>query len=265
MEEALNRLRAVRKYADVCPDTLRRVLSEAFPRYKKARDAEKAAREALHSITGAFMSPDELKRARALLLAGDVEGALRLHASTRERMPLDAFYGELFRRIGWPTRVLDLACGMNPVYLASVGIDVVGVDISGAQARLVGEWAAATGKKTRIEVRDLFSAGAILAGRFDVTLAMKILPVLEAQKKGAAAELLHAIDAVHLVVTFPTRTLGGRGVGMEKHYTQWFEALDAPDWAVEARYVQSGELVYILREARDGKAVRGRDAHREPE
>jgi 16S rRNA (guanine(1405)-N(7))-methyltransferase len=264
MEEALSRLRAAKKYADVCPDTLARVLSEAFSRHKRPKDAEKAAREALHGITGAFMAPDELKRARELLLSGDIEGALRLHASTRERMPLDDFYGELFSRIGRPARVLDLACGMNPVYLASAGIDVVGVDISGAQARLIDEWAAASGARARIEVKDLLCPGAVPVGRFDAALAMKLLPVLETQKKGAAAALFQSIDAARAVVTFPTRTLGGRGVGMERHYSDWFEALPIPDWAVEARYVKSGELVYIMREARDGEALCGRDADREP-
>ncbi len=264
MEDALKRLRAARKYADICPDTLARVLSEAFSRHRKPKDAEKAAREALHGITGAFMSPDELKKARELLLSGDLEGALRLHASTRERMPLNAFYGELFARVGKPARALDLACGMNPVYLASVGIDVTGVDISGAQARLVNEWAALAGANARIEIRDLLSPSAVPAERFDLALAMKLLPVLEAQRRGAAEALLGSVVAARLVVTFPTRTLGGRGVGMERHYTDWFEALDMPDWAVEARYVYNGELVYILREARDGETVCSRDADREP-
>jgi 16S rRNA (guanine(1405)-N(7))-methyltransferase len=265
MEEALVRLRGAKKYADVCPDTLDRVLAEAFSRHKKPKDAEKAAREALHAITGAFMGPDELKKARELLLGGDAAGALRLHASTRERMPLDAFYGALWGRIGKPRRVLDLACGMNPVYLASVEIDVLGADISGAQARLVNEWAQAAGVSARVEVRDLLCPGAVPKERFDAALAMKLLPVLETQKKGAASALLHAVNAACLAVTFPTRTLGGRSVGMERYYSEWFEALEKPDWTIEARYVLNGELVYLLKEARNAEAVRGGDAHRESE
>lgn len=263
MQAALARLRAAKKYADICPDTLERVLAEAFARHKKPKEAEKAARETLHGITGAFMPPDERKKARALLLKGDIEGALRLHASTRERMPLNSFYEELFRRIGRPARALDLACGLNPICLASLEIDVMGIDISGGQAALVNEWAASVGKAARVEVRDLLSENAVPQERFDAAFAMKLLPVLESQRKGAAAGLLREIRAARLIVTFPTRTLGGRGVGMEKHYSDWFEALDAPDWAPEMRYVQNGELVYILKEARDGETVCGGDAHRE--
>ncbi len=265
MEDVLQRLQAAKKYADICPDTLERVVTEAFLRHKRPKDAEKAAREALHGITGAFMSPEELKKARALLLADDVAGALRLHASTRERMPIDAFYDALFSRIGRPERVLDLACGFNPVYLASTGIAVEGVDISGALANLANEWAARTGASMHIAVRDLLCEGAVPGERFDMALAMKLLPVLESQKKGAAARLMTKINAAHLFVTFPTRTLGGRGVGMERHYSDWFEALAMPDWTIEARSILGSELVYQLREARNGEIVRGGDANREPE
>lgn len=265
MERALKRLCASKKYADICPDTCARVVSEAFSRYKKPKDAEKAAREALHGMTGAFMSPDEIKRAWTLLFAGDLEGALRLHASTRERMPLDEFYAALFAQIGRPARMLDLACGMNPVYLASLGIEVVGVDISGAQARLIADWAQKTGAQAHVVVRDLLTPGAVPEKRFDAALAMKVLPVLEMQRKGAAAALLSSIDAAHTVVTFPTRTLGGRGIGMEKHYSDWFEALKISKWAIKARYVVNGELVYLLKEARNDETVCGCDADREPE
>lgn len=252
MEEAHRRLKASKKYADVCEDTLSRVLAEAFSRYKKPKDAEKAAREALHGITGAFMSSEEIRRARELLASGDAEGALNMHASTRERMPLSAFYGDLFLRTGRPGRVLDLACGINPIFLGLDGISVTGIDISGAQAELVNCWAVASGSDARVLTRDLLVAGSVPKERFDLALAMKLLPVLEAQKKGAAAELLSEINAAFFAVTFPTRTLGGRGVGMERHYAQWFEALPLGKWERCDRYVANGELVYILKEARDG-------------
>ncbi|MGI6238162.1 MAG: Rmt family 16S rRNA (guanine(1405)-N(7))-methyltransferase [Christensenellales bacterium] len=250
MEAALARLRTARKYADVCEDTQRRVLEDAFSRHKKPKDAEKAARETLHAITGAFMSAEELRRARTALDAGDLDGALRMHASTRERMPLADFYAQLFARTGEPARVLDLACGINPLYLGSRGIEVHGIDISGAQAQLVNDWAARTGARASVAVHDLLSDGAIPSDAFDLALAMKLLPVLETQRKGAGARLLRDIRAARTAVTFPTRTLGGRGVGMERHYTQWFESIPRDGWAIEDRYVMQGELIYILKNDR---------------
>ncbi|MER4518019.1 16S rRNA (guanine(1405)-N(7))-methyltransferase RmtF, partial [Klebsiella pneumoniae] len=49
-----------------------------------------------------------------------------------------------------------------------------------------------------------------------------------------------------LVVTFPTRTLGGRGVGMEKHYADWFERILPDTLSVRDRFTVSDELVYLV-------------------
>lgn len=245
-EEILAKLLAAKKYADICPDTLRRVASECAGKYKKAKDAEKAAKEALHGITGAFMDAGALKSARLFLKNGDIESALKLHSSTRERMPLEGFYNELFSRAGKPGSVLDLACGLNPVYLGSLGISVTGVDISGAQIRLMNEWAAAKGIDVKCLVGDALCDSFIPEGSWDMSLVMKLLPVIENQKKGAAMELLERVDTPVTVVTFPTRTLGGRKVGMEQHYTEWFEGIIPDKYTVRDRYICNYELVYIL-------------------
>lgn len=245
-EEILAKLQSAKKYADVCPDTLRRIASECAVKYKKAKDAEKAAKEALHGITGAFMDASTLKNARQMLENRDVEGALKLHSSTRERMPLDEFYSDLFSRTGKPSTILDLACGMNPVYLGSIGISVTGVDISGAQIQLMNEWAAANDIDVKCLVGDALCDNFIPEGAWDMALVMKLLPVIENQKKGSAKALLEAIDTPITVVTFPTRTLGGRKVGMEQHYTEWFEGIIPEKYCVRDRYVCNYELVYIL-------------------
>ena len=55
------------KYSDVCPDTVARLSAQAAARFRSPKEADKAVKGALHQITGAFMTPDELKRARKLL------------------------------------------------------------------------------------------------------------------------------------------------------------------------------------------------------
>ena len=112
-EAALQKLSASKKYAGVCPDTLARVLTESFQRYKKPKEAEKAAREKLHGITGAFMTQEESRgaeKALAVWTPGDdaaLTDVLSQHASTRERLPLaamDALYARLFAMTGRPAR-----------------------------------------------------------------------------------------------------------------------------------------------------------------
>ena len=136
------KLLASKKYRDVCPDTIERIWSECSAKYKKEKDVDKAAREALHGVTGAFMTEREYKRAMELAAAREGEALLEMHASTRERLPI-ARMNETFDRIfaitGRPESVLDLACGLNPVYLAQrlPGAELLGVDISGQCVRIV--------------------------------------------------------------------------------------------------------------------------------
>lgn len=245
-EELLAKLLAAKKYADVCPDTLRRVAGECALKYKKPKEAEKAAKETLHGITGAFMDAALLSRASKLLEGGDIEGALRLHSSTKERMPLDKFYTELFLRTNKPTSVFDVACGLNPVFLGSIGIPTVGVDISGAQIAMINAWAASSGAPVKCFVGDVLCDNFIPDGSWDMALVMKLLPVLENQRRGAARALLEKLQIPTIVVTFPTRTLGGRRIGMEQHYTEWFESIIPECFSVRDRYVFANELIYIL-------------------
>ena len=48
-------------------------------------------------------------------------------------------------------------------------------------------------------------------------------------------------------MTFPLKTLGGRSVGMEKHYSDWFESSAAQAFNIERRDVLFGELCYTVR------------------
>ncbi len=242
----LEKLLAAKKYADVCPDTLKRVAGECAQKYKKQKDAEKAAKEELHGITGAFMDAALIKQARQLLEAGDIEGALKLHSSTRERMPLPEFYDDLFSRTGRPASVLDIACGLNPIFLGSIGIKTTGIDIGGAQINLINEWAAMSGAPVECHVGDALCEDFIPEGEWELALIMKLLPVLETQKKGSAKKLLESLNVKNVAVTFPTRTLGGRKVGMEQHYTEWFEGIIPKCFTVKERYICNYELVYIL-------------------
>ncbi len=237
------------KYKDVCPETVSRLYAEELAKRKNAKEAEKALKTALHQITGAFMTSDELKRARKLMDAPDAESALfetlKMHASTRERLEtIDAFYGALLGDLSIAS-LLDLACGLNPLYLGQKGYAVRALDISGGCVALINAWAQKQQWDVSAECRDLLCAPPLPPT--DAALLMKLLPVLEQQKKGAALDVLLSIPAPLLIVTFPLKTLGGRSVGMEAHYSAWFETTVSRDFSIERREVLFGELCYTVR------------------
>ena len=247
-EEPLDKLMRLAKYRDACPDAIRRIYADCARRYKKAKDAEHAARERLHGITGAFLSEADYKRALELASAGSWQALLELHASTRERLPLaqlDAVYAQLFELCGVPETLLDLACGFNPIYLAARYPDmrITAADISGQSLRIVKACGV-----VHTYWRDLICADGVPDGRYDLALLFKILPLLEREQAGAAMDVMRRCNACRLAVSFPTRTLGGRNVGMEQHYSEWMEAHVPEGRQLEARFVAGCELFYILKE-----------------
>ena len=255
----LERLLQSKKYRDVCPDTVRRVWSECERKYKRPKDVDKAAREALHGITGAFLTPAEVSECAWALQAWHAGGrtdaqlgnVLNKHASTRERLPLaamDALYAQIFAIIGKTDRILDLACGINPLYLGARGIKATGVDISGQAVGLVNAAHSNYGLPVSAVCADLLCPGAIPRERFDLCLMFKVLPLLERQRAGAASGVMGAVNAACIAASFPTRTLGGRNVGMAAHYSQWMEAHVPPGKTVVGRFETENELFYILKE-----------------
>ncbi len=255
-EEALGRLLGSKNYRDICPDTVRREFERQLSRRGSAADAEKAARERLHALSGAFMTPGDLKTARRCMSdftggdGGALTRALSLHASTRERLATyEALYARARSAIGEPRSVFDAACGVNPLALGALGFEnVLGWDINGGAVRLVNDWAKEAGWSVRAQCRDVTLD--LPEEEFDLALAMKLLPVLETDESGAALSLLRGVKARFILVTFPTRSLSGRGVGMEKNYSEWFEKTIGTAFAVIDRFVLGNELCYTVRKGK---------------
>lgn len=254
--DLLDKLLRSKNYRDVCPDTVRRVWSDCERRYRKAKDVEKAAREALHGITGAFMTAHEARQLAWDMQAWHVdktdvslERMLSRHASTRERLPLsdmDVLYARIFGIIGRPRSVLDLACGINPLYLGARGIRTAGVDISGTAVYAVNCFHDSYGMPVSARCNDLLCPGAIPKEPFDAALLFKLLPLLERQENGGAARVMRAVNAPRLVVSFPTRTLGGRSVGMAANYARWMEAHLPEKMRILVHFETGSELFYII-------------------
>lgn len=244
----LEKLLQSKKYRNVCPDTVRRVWSACVEKYPREKDAEKAAREQLHGITGAFWNEREYQSALALAAAQDWAALLQLHASTRERMPIarmDEIYGKIWGFCGAPRSILDLACGLNPAYLRwrwpELTIDAV--DIGGQCVEILRRFC---GVQARLS--DLLCEDGIPSARFHIALLLKVLPLLDRQVRGGATETLNRIRAEYIVVSFPTRSLSGRNVGMERHYTLWMQEHLPQNRSIAGRFSVENELFYILKE-----------------
>ena len=257
--EIVMRLRESSKYRDLSEDALRRIADWAAVRHQAPREAVKAAKRKLHQVYGAYLSPDGLSGVEALVRAlppSAPEEALRetclkvlaLHASTAERVPiLGDFYGALFREIGRPGSILDLACGLSPFALPWMGLasetEYRAVDLDHRLISAVNDFLGRMGRPPTALCGDILTSPP--EGRADVVFLLKAVPCLEQQEKGAGGRLLRGLRARWAVVSFPARTLGGRDRGMGQYYDR-FMARTVGELGIAARKMEyPNEVFYV--------------------
>jgi 16S rRNA (guanine(1405)-N(7))-methyltransferase len=261
VDDAVTAVLASRRYRSLHPPLVRRVAQAEAAVAASPAELTKRTKRALHQIFGAYLpTPPRYERLLAELRAGrsetDVRTVLRRamaqHASTRERLDhLEPFYAALAARVGTPCSVLDVACGLQPLALPWWGLpkgaEIHAWDIDTALVGFVGECLEHLGFTARAAAVDLLAVPAWPLT--EVALVLKTLPCLEQQAPGAGEALLAAIPAPRIVVSFPTRSLGGRAKGMAGTYARRFEALlAARGWSADA-FEAGPELVYVVSRA----------------
>jgi 16S rRNA (guanine(1405)-N(7))-methyltransferase len=259
-------LRQIPKYRNVCPDTLESVARWACVRHKSDKEAVKAGRRKLHQIYGAYLSPkwaSRMKRLMAELSAQDTgEGQaavcrriLQGHSSTAERLPILAeVYQDLAAIVPQPETILDLACGFNPFARPWMGglaeAEYIAVDIDAALLGFIAEFLESMGGRYRVELRDLILSPP--SRKADLALLFKTVPCLEQLEKGAGPRLLRALKAEYVVVSFPSRSLGGIAKGMERNYREMAENL-FQELGVRAEAIKyPSETFYVYRNITGG-------------
>ena len=263
VEAVVTAIKQSKKYRDTSEATIRQLAVEAVATHKKARPAEKAVRRRLHSIMAPYLGDPDYAAAAELLnqtfVSGD-EAAIRAlcrdlmysHLSTRERLPiLDAFYRDIFAVTGPPARLLDIACGLNPLAflwmeLPRQGTDFVAYDIHEPRIDFLNHYFILQGLPPLAFVRDVALQAPAESG--DVALFLKEMPRFERNYPGRGRALLDALDVRWLVVSFPTiSTHGGRN--LTNRYRAFFHQLiEGTGWPVTELLFDT-ELVFCADKA----------------
>ncbi|HEY7116704.1 MAG TPA: hypothetical protein VH475_08965 [Tepidisphaeraceae bacterium] len=248
-----------RRYRHVAPTLVARLAAEELPHSKSSADAEKRTKRRLHQIFGAYATPLPYNRLLARLdnTQGDPDlfkkvcaQILTQHASTAERLnDLEAgFYQRIFEITGRPARVLDLACGLNPLTIPWMDLApsafYTAADIDAEMVRFLDRFLALApvhGEARLIDLVELTPATSA-----DVAYLFKALPCLRHQTDDLL-RILDAIQAQWLVISFPTKSLGNRSKGMRETYRSMFNDLlgDRPWQRHELEF--PSELVFVVR------------------
>ncbi len=259
VEAVVTAVKQSRKYGDTSEETIRELAQEAARRHKKPKAAVKAVRTQLHSIMAPYLGdPDYVLEAARLdeaFAAGDAaqieaicRDALYAHLSTRERLPiLTEFYEQIFDVTGPPCSVMDIACGLNPLALRWMGLDLpldfYAYDIHEPRIEFINHYFQLEGLPPLAKVQDV--ALEPPPERVDVALFLKEMPRFARNYHGRGRPLLEAVRADFLVVSYPSvSTHGGRN--LTNRYREFmYQLIAGHDWPV-TELLFDGELVFVL-------------------
>ncbi|MEL8769965.1 hypothetical protein J4Z17_23110, partial [Escherichia coli] len=81
----------------------------------------------------------------------------------------------------------------------------------------------------------------------ELAMIFKLLPVLEREQAGSAMARLQSLNTPRMAVSLSTRSLGGRGKGMEANYAAWFEGGLPAEFEIEDKKTIGTELIYLIK------------------
>ncbi len=259
LEELAVAVQESAKYRHVSPDLIRRLGGCELAKRRSLKEAIKETKNTLHQIAGAYLDSTprydrRLAELRAAANSEEIRTVCRTmmgeHASTRERLPyLDAFYSTALADIPAVHSVLDVACGLNPLALPwmpfaqNPRIRYTASDLYADMMDFLNDFFLCLGVEGRAEVQDSALPPPSTA---DVALVLKFLPVLEQTEKGTAGAWLRGLNTRYVLVSFPTKSLSGRGKGMAEYYEGWFrELMQSESWTFQ-RCLFPNELCFLI-------------------
>lgn len=248
------------KYAQLAPTLVSRVTREESKKYNNKQQIVRSARTRLHQLTGAYL-PTKLIYAqwldRFMCLGRNNRTGLealslsmmRLHASTAERLEtLPVFFQQVLAPISPVSSILDLACGLNPLSIPWMPLadhfTYFAGDVVSPLVDFLQGYFEATGVNGFASLQDL--SFAIPSEQVQLAMLMKTLPLMEQIERGLSQKILESLNAKHILVTYPLRSLGGRKKGMEETYRAQFDCLLAgKDWVVREFHFPN-EIAYLV-------------------
>lgn len=252
------------RYRDLSAELVRNLAEREAAKGRPRKEAIKAVKNKLHQVAGAYLADgtdrglpyatwlESLRAASSDVRPSLCQAIMRHHASTRERLPyLDQFSTVIGADLPPVRSIADLACGLNPLALPLLplapGATLFACDLYPALLAFLGAAMPLLSIPTTTAVLDLTQT--IPTGHYDLALLLKLIPCLDQIDRTAAPRLLDGLDADHMVISFPTRALGGRDVGMAATYDARLRELLAGRARHVRRHTFPTEIVYVVQRA----------------
>ena len=248
------------KYAQLAGTLVSRITREESKKYRSKQDIIQSARTRLHQLTGAYLAPkidytqwlikfQSLDPIDLVELKSTSLGMMRLHASTYERLEvLPTFFQITLASISPVKSVLDLACGLNPLSIPWMPLadefSYYASDVVNPLVHFLRHYFELYKVNGEASILDL--SFSIPSQPVQLALLMKTLPLMEQIEPGLSQKILENLNAEHILVTYPLRSLGGRRKGMEETYRSQFDQLVVGrDWKIQ-EFRFPNEVAYLV-------------------
>ena len=260
LNDLVDTVRASRKYAQLSKSLIEKTAVQELGKQKDLKTTTKAVRTRLHRLAGAFLQ-DKIDYAHWLdkfrvISEQDYQKhadlclqMMRAHASTKERLPfLEHFFTTTLKSIAPIQSVLDLACGLNSLAIPFMPLssDVIyeACDVVKPMISFLQDWFTLRKINGTAYVLDLLEE--IPHHKSHVTFILKTLPILDQVEPSFSSQLLDNITSEHILISYPSRSLGGRSKGMEQTYTEHFNQLVSSRNFQIQRFDFSNEIAFLL-------------------
>jgi 16S rRNA (guanine(1405)-N(7))-methyltransferase len=227
IEALIQKITRSKKYRlmEIPHETLQDLLTQEMERHGKEADAIQSVKGKLHNIMAPYLGdldyPEANKALEAALASEDKEQIaglctlfLKGHHSTAERLPYaKSFYEYIFAQLGETCSVLDLACGLNPFFLALIEppptLTYTAYDIHAPRIGLIEQlFAGDIGVHGKVETRDILVRPP--QEQVNAVFLFKEAHRMEKRRSGATRELITALNATHIFISLPNHSLNGR-------------------------------------------------------
>ncbi len=261
LQTLINKVQSNPKYQAIVPELVMRLSQEALDKGLRGKDAVKEVRNKLHQVGGAYLkrkvnykeAAESLTHLPKDLHSDEVQQfciqLMQSHASTAERLSiLPTFFHTCLDPIAPISSILDLACGLNPLSLSWMPLaeefSYQCCDIYLDMMSFLQSFFNRFQMNGKAHPCDLVSAAP--SSHAQVALLLKSMPCLEQLDKSIGARLLETIQADHVLVSFPVRSLGGQKKGMLRFYKDHFyEIVAKKRWAVQ-EFTFETELAFLV-------------------
>ncbi|HVO69609.1 MAG TPA: hypothetical protein VMT24_06170 [Aggregatilineaceae bacterium] len=247
------------KYGQVCEEFIRYVGAGELRKRRNLKEAVKATKNKLHQVGGAYLGSRPNYVEWGDMLAVSVPDRERFretcrrimgyHASTRERLPLlDEFFAAILADLAPVRSVLDVACGLNPLAIRwmplAPGAAYYAYDIYRDMIGFIDGFLSLVGVNGQAQARDMLQF--VPPEKVEVAFLLKTIPCLEQVDQSAGLRLLEAVNADHVLVSFPVLSLGGFDKRMADNYeARLHDLLAGKGWPVK-RFEFATELAFLV-------------------